>query len=103
MCAKAVESNPTFVVSSASGVLAAPGPMPLVPVRALLGFVGLPTAALKTARDSLRLNCAGQAKNVRRFWKCCTRHAHVFHRRKFAAFVPKPFSFQPNFRQEFFP
>src|SRR5438874_3920678 len=85
-CVKAVESNFTPVVSSASGFLAVPGAMPLCPGRDLLGFVGLHAAALKTARDCLRLNCAGQGKSVRRSRTCCTRDAQVFHRRKCAQF-----------------
>src|SRR5215831_993436 len=48
----------------------------------------------ETARDCLRLTCAGQAKSVRRSRKCCTRHAQVFHRRKSATIVHEPSIFQ---------
>jgi len=79
--------------ASASGFLAAPGSLPLVPGRDLLGFVGPHAAALKTARDCLRLNCAGQAKSVRRPRKCCTWHTQVFHRRKSTTIVHEAFIF----------
>src|SRR5215472_3646537 len=36
----------------------------------------------ETARDCLRLTCPGQAKSVRRPWRCCTRSAQLFHSRK---------------------
>jgi len=96
-----VESNFNLVFASASGFLAVPGAMPLVPERCLLGFVGLRAAVLKTARDCLRLNCAGQAKSVRRSRRCCTRDAQVFHRRKPTTIVHEPFIFHGISRQNF--
>ena len=48
----------------------------------------------KTARDCLRLVCTEQAKNVRRPWRCCTRRAQIFHRRKSAVNARQPPVFQ---------
>src|SRR5215472_4109575 len=100
-CVKAVESNSALIVSSLLDSWSRWPLFPLCPGRGLLGFVGLLTAALKTARDCLRLTCIGQAKSVRRSSKCCTCHAQVFHRDESVANFHKPFIFQGIPRRNF--
>src|SRR6516164_1479871 len=79
-CVKAVESSFSLALLQASGFLSAFGCRMPPGIRGRIVAICRPTyRRSETARDCLRLTCPGQAKSVRRPWRCCTRSAQLFH------------------------